>query len=94
MGTDRHEIAVCGSFGRLRAGYRRGMEKQLTAVSNEIVDYLAREAPWELERFRSLDRVVSGGSDWADENTQPLLVSYSSWLQEMFSLFRNRTAFE
>jgi hypothetical protein len=94
MATDRDEIAVCGSFGRLRAGYRHRMEKHLTAASNEIVDYLAREAPWELERFRSLDRLVSGGLDWADGSTQALLVSYSSWLQEMFSLFRNRAAFE
>lgn len=62
---------------------------------DEIVDYLDREAPWELERLRSLDQLVSSGaSDWADENAPWVGDSYSSWLGEMFALFRSHTAFD
>ena len=58
------------------------------AVHDPIVEYLAREAPWELERFRSLDALVASRSQWADESTRPACPSYSSWLRGMFSPFR------
>jgi hypothetical protein len=65
------------------------METPPPAALSDIVDYLSREAPWELERFRSLDLLVASESHWADDRTQPLLESYTSWLRDMFSIFRS-----
>jgi hypothetical protein len=65
------------------------MDTPPAAAHDQIVEYLAREAPWELERFRSLDALVASGSEWADESTRSACPSYSSWLRGLFSLFRD-----
>jgi len=59
-----------------------------------IIDFLEREAPWELERFRSLDQLASSELDWAEERALRVDDAYSRWLKEMFALFRRRAAFD
>jgi hypothetical protein len=58
-----------------------------TAKSVEVVEYLHEVAPWELERLKSIDRLVSSWSDWGAERPGSHPPTYSSWLRDAYRCF-------
>jgi hypothetical protein len=64
------------------------MERLGAPEPSTVVEYLLVEAPLELERLESLDRLVNSWVDWAAAGEQPRQVSYSSWLRSTYRMFQ------
>jgi hypothetical protein len=60
----------------------------------DLVHYLRDEAPWEVERFESIARLVHDQQDWSSVRPGPRQPSYSSWLLDTFGQFRSRTGLD
>jgi len=56
----------------------------------EVVDFLRREAPIELERLESIARLVASERDPAPGRPVPRDSSYAAWLRTTFGIFEPR----
>ena len=56
----------------------------------DVVDFLRREAPIELERLESIARLVASESDPVPGRPVPGDSSYAAWLRTTFGIFEPR----
>ena len=56
----------------------------------DVVDFLRREAPIELERLESIARLVASERDPAPGRPVPRDSSYAAWLWTTFGIFEPR----
>jgi len=55
-----------------------------------LVQFLAREAPWEVERLRSVDAFMAAGAEWAVPDAVSPSDTHGLWLRDLFAVFRER----
>jgi hypothetical protein len=59
-------------------------------TEGDVVDFLRREAPMELERLESIARLVASESDPVPGRPMPFDSSYAAWLQAIHGTFQPR----
>ena len=59
-------------------------------TGTDVVDFLRREAPIELERLESIARLVASDSDPVPGRPVPGESSYAAWLRTTFGIFEPR----
>jgi hypothetical protein len=63
-------------------------------TEGDVVDFLRREAPNELERLESIARFVGSESDPEPGRLMPRDSSYAAWLQATYGFFQPRISSE
>jgi hypothetical protein len=57
------------------------------SAPRDLIEFLRREAPSELERMQSISRLVSSYHEEDATHPGPSQFSYSAWLEERFAIF-------
>ena len=57
-------------------------------TEGDVVDFLRREAPSELERLESIARLVASESDPVPGRPMPRDSSYDAWMQAIYGIFQ------
>ena len=63
-------------------------------TEGDVVDFLRREVPNELERLESIARLVASERDPVPGRPKPRDSSYAAWLQATYGFFQPRISSE
>ena len=70
------------------------MRKSEWETEGDVVEFLRREAPIELERLESIARLVASEHDPVPSRPMPRDMSYVAWLRATFGIFQPRISSE
>jgi hypothetical protein len=56
-------------------------------IHDDVIDFLRREAPTELQRLQSIARLVRSRPGHFQSRPQPRNTSYEAWLEATFGIF-------
>jgi hypothetical protein len=59
-----------------------------------VLDYLDDEVPWEMERFASINRLVTTWGVWSDESSGSGEETYAAWLRNTYGAFQRDVALD
>jgi|NGEPerStandDraft_6_1074524.scaffolds.fasta_scaffold30948_2 hypothetical protein len=70
------------------------MPSERIRCSDDVINFLRREAPTELQRLESIARLVGSKPGHLQSRPQPRDSSYEAWLQATFGIFGTRKDIE